>query len=33
MDVGVTEEHVAVGDASFDDWVEARVPALIGPQG
>lgn len=29
MDVGVTEEHVAVGDLSFDDWVDARVPALL----
>ena len=29
MDVGVTEEHVAVGDLSFDDWIEARVPALL----
>jgi hypothetical protein len=29
MDVGVTEEQVAVGDLSFDDWVEARVPALL----
>lgn len=29
MDVGVTEEHVAVGEVSFDDWVEARVPALL----
>ena len=29
MDVGVTEEHVVVGDVSFDDWVEVRVPALL----
>jgi RNA polymerase sigma-70 factor (sigma-E family) len=29
MDVGVTEEQTAVGDLSFDDWVEARVPALL----
>ena len=29
MDVGVTEEHVVVGDLSFDHWVDARVPALL----
>jgi RNA polymerase sigma-70 factor (sigma-E family) len=29
MDVGVTEERAAVGDLSFDDWVEVRVPALL----
>ncbi|GAA4694949.1 SigE family RNA polymerase sigma factor [Nocardioides conyzicola] len=29
MDVGVAEEHVAVGDLSFDDWVETRVAALL----
>jgi RNA polymerase sigma factor (sigma-70 family) len=29
MDVGVTEERTAVGDLSFDEWVDARVPALL----
>ena len=29
MDVGVTDERVAATDLSFDDWVEARVPALM----
>ncbi len=29
MDVGVAEERAPVGDLSFDDWVEARVPALL----
>lgn len=29
MDVGVTDERAAVSDLSFDDWVGARVPALM----
>jgi len=29
MDVVVTEEQAAARDLSFDDWVDARVPALL----
>jgi RNA polymerase sigma-70 factor (sigma-E family) len=29
MEVGVTEERTTAGDPSFDDWVEARVAALL----
>jgi RNA polymerase sigma-70 factor (sigma-E family) len=29
MEVGVTEERTTAGDPSFDEWVEARVAALL----
>lgn len=29
MDVGVTDERAPATDLSFDDWVGARVPALM----
>jgi RNA polymerase sigma-70 factor (sigma-E family) len=29
MEVGITEERTAIGDPSFDDWVEARVAGLL----
>jgi RNA polymerase sigma-70 factor (sigma-E family) len=29
MEVGVTEERTTASDPSFDDWVEARVAALL----
>ena len=29
MDVGVTQERVASGDLSFDEWVDARAAALL----
>jgi RNA polymerase sigma-70 factor (sigma-E family) len=29
MEVGVTEKRTTAGDPSFDEWVEARVAALL----